>query len=244
MKVEWHEVVPSTFEVAAARAGQGAPHGTVIAARRQTAGRGRQGRAWESPTGGLWLTLILRPPLVDVARPSLALRLAAAAAEAIEERSRCPIRLRWPNDLYVGERKLAGLLIEARWMGGRLESALVGFGMNVRVAADSWTPEVRQRATSLHQHGPEVTLDEMLEIVVGAMLDEIAAPSVDVRGRCATLGRSVMVRRDDGSEVSGRAVDLGPQGSLLVETPAGPEEFWTCQEVRLTPPSDGSTAPA
>ena len=122
--------VSSTLDVANAIAAS-APAGTVIVADEQTAGRGRQGRAWVSPPGaGLWLTLLERPDDPG-ALEVLSLRCGLFAAEALDALAGAVIGVKWPNDLYVRGRKLAGVLIETRWRGTSPEWVAIGFGLNV-----------------------------------------------------------------------------------------------------------------
>ena len=122
--------VGSTLD-AAHRLAPNAASGTLILADEQTAGRGRQGRRWTSARGaGIWLTLIERPSdarALDV----LALRCGLYAASALDALAKSPVRVKWPNDLYVGECKLAGTLIETRWRGTKPEWVAIGFGLNV-----------------------------------------------------------------------------------------------------------------
>ena len=124
------DVVGSTLDVAH-RLAPDAVSGTLILADEQTAGRGRHGRRWTSARGaGIWLTLIERPSdarALDV----LALRCGLYAAEALDPLAESPVRVKWPNDLYVGECKLAGTLIETRWRGTKPEWVAIGFGLNV-----------------------------------------------------------------------------------------------------------------
>ena len=129
-RVDLHASVSSTLDVAHAIAAD-APNGTLILADEQTSGRGRHGRRWSSPPGaGLWITLIERPTdarSLDV----LALRCGLFAAEALDALASAPIGVKWPNDLFVGGRKLAGILIETRWRGTSAEWVAIGFGLNV-----------------------------------------------------------------------------------------------------------------
>jgi BirA family biotin operon repressor/biotin-[acetyl-CoA-carboxylase] ligase len=133
-RVELFARVGSTLDVAQARAAD-LPSGTLILADEQTAGRGRQGRAWSSaPGAGIWLTLVERPAdprALDV----LALRCGLQAAEALEPLAAGAVCLKWPNDLYVAGRKLAGILIETRWRGTAPEWVAIGVGLNVRAPA-------------------------------------------------------------------------------------------------------------
>jgi BirA family biotin operon repressor/biotin-[acetyl-CoA-carboxylase] ligase len=122
--------VGSTLDVAHALAPD-ASSGTLILADEQTAGRGRQGRRWQSAArAGIWLTLIERPSdarALDV----LALRCGLYAAEALDELAGAMVQVKWPNDLYIGDRKLAGTLIETRWRGTAPEWVAIGFGLNL-----------------------------------------------------------------------------------------------------------------
>ena len=129
-RVETYASVTSTLDVAHARA-PSAAHGTLVLADEQTAGRGTHGRRWTSPPGaGVWLALIARPgdgASLDV----LSVRCGLFAAEALDRLAGTTVGVKWPNDLYVDERKLAGVLIEARWRGDRVEWVAIGFGLNV-----------------------------------------------------------------------------------------------------------------
>ena len=121
----------STMDDAHGLAAVDAPAGTVILADRQAAGRGRNGRRWASDSGqGIWMTIIERPNdprAVDV----LSIRVGLRAARALDRYAASPIRLKWPNDLLVGEGKLAGILIEARWRADRIDWVAIGIGVNV-----------------------------------------------------------------------------------------------------------------
>jgi BirA family biotin operon repressor/biotin-[acetyl-CoA-carboxylase] ligase len=121
----------STLDVAHALAAEGAPAGTLVIAESQTAGRGRSGKRWTSaPGSGIWLTIIERS--LDPATLSLlALRLGIAAATALQPFAPGPIGIKWPNDLYVGAGKLAGILVEARWRESAPDWVAVGMGINV-----------------------------------------------------------------------------------------------------------------
>ena len=130
------ESTGSTLDVAHSLAAEGAPDGTLILAETQTAGRGRSGKRWASAAGaGIWLTLVERS--LDPATISLlALRLGIAAADALQSFAEAAIGIKWPNDLYLGRRKLAGILAEARWRDGSPEWVAIGMGVNVVPPAD------------------------------------------------------------------------------------------------------------
>src|SRR5438874_2355852 len=135
-RVELFDQVGSTLDVAHDLAAVGAPAGTMIVADAQTGGRGRMGRAWRSePGGGVWMTVIERPT-DGLALETLSLRVGLLVAPALDALAASPIRLKWPNDLYVGDRKLAGILIEARWREGRPDWVAIGVGINLRPPVD------------------------------------------------------------------------------------------------------------
>jgi BirA family biotin operon repressor/biotin-[acetyl-CoA-carboxylase] ligase len=130
-RVELLDTTPSTMDVAHRLAAEGASAGTLILADEQTAGRGRGGKAWQSePGAGLWLTLIERPRDAS-GLGVLSLRVGLAAAEALDRFASEPIRLKWPNDLYADEGKLAGILVEARWREQAVEWVAIGMGVNL-----------------------------------------------------------------------------------------------------------------
>lgn len=126
-----YDEVPSTQDVAHALGESGAPAGTLVLADAQSAGRGRGSRTWQSRAGaGIWLTMLERPH-DPAAAGVLSLRLALRMAPVLERWTAAPIRIKWPNDLLVGERKLAGVLTEARWRGPRMDWVAIGVGINV-----------------------------------------------------------------------------------------------------------------
>jgi len=129
--VELFEQVASTMDIAHHLARQGAPTGTIVLADTQTAGRGRQGRVWQSQSGrGIWMTLIARPHDSD-ALSVLSLRVGIVAARLLDGFAGELVRLKWPNDLYLRGGKLAGILVEARWRESQPEWLAIGFGLNV-----------------------------------------------------------------------------------------------------------------
>lgn len=213
--------VDSTNRIAAERAAGGAAEGLVVRADRQEHGRGRRERSWHSPPGGLWVSVLLRPP--GLAGLSLAAGLACARAA---RRFGADASLRWPNDVYVGNRKLAGVLAEGRLAGSRVDWAVVGVGLNVNLGREDFPEELRDLATSLAlEAGRPWDLDE----VCGVLLDELdevyeryvregeAALLPDVEAACSTLGRRVRVVLDTGDSAEGRAATLRPDGALHLE---------------------------
>jgi len=201
--------VGSTLDVAHELAAAGADPGTLIVAAAQTAGRGRMGRSWRSERGGgIWLTLIERPR-----DPSglevLSLRVGLALAPALEPFATGAVRLKWPNDLYVGEKKLGGILIEARWREQRLEWLAIGVGINLR------PPPEEPTAVGLRQG---VSRDEVLERIVPAIRGAAsrAGPLADDE-IAAFAARDMAVGRRCREPVAGIVRGISPSGALRVE---------------------------
>ena len=135
-RVELRTSVSSTMDVAHSLASDGTPAGTLVLANEQTAGRGRGGKRWRSDHGaGIWMTIVERPNDAE-GLGVLAIRLGLKAAPVLERHVDAPIGLKWPNDLLVDGRKLAGILVESRWRDGVVDWVAIGIGVNVRIDAD------------------------------------------------------------------------------------------------------------
>jgi len=146
--------VDSTNSLLKRLAQEGAPEGTTVVARAQVRGRGQHSRPWFSPPGlGLYLSVLLRPPWDAGDAGLLALLAGLAVAAACDEVGVPAVRLKWPNDVLTGGRKIGGVLVEPVLRGGRLESAVLGLGINVLHAAEDFPPELRATATSCRLAG-------------------------------------------------------------------------------------------
>jgi BirA family biotin operon repressor/biotin-[acetyl-CoA-carboxylase] ligase len=201
------------MDVAHALAEDGAPAGTLVLASAQASGRGRSGKAWASePEAGLWCTLIERPEdtrALDV----LALRVGLQLAVALEPSVDAPVRLKWPNDLFVGDRKLGGILIEVRWREAKPEWVAIGVGIN-RTAPASY-PEVAHVRTG-------ITRDALLAQVVPALRRAAAAHGpLGVEDCAAWAARDLAVGRRVTSPADGIVHGITPQGAVLIETAHG-----------------------
>jgi BirA family biotin operon repressor/biotin-[acetyl-CoA-carboxylase] ligase len=219
------EETTSTVDAARGWLHQGAPNGAVVIAQRQTQGRGRIGREWASPPGGLWLTVILRPHWDVAAVGLLGLATALAAAEAVEKETGARIQLRWPNDLMLGGRKVGGVLVETELEGRVIAVALASIGVNVNFALGELPEEVRGSATTvLEATGKLHPLPrlaarflETLEGGLGAVTDDPQALQTLWRGRDALRGKQVCVEVA-GNMLRGRAAGVDRQGRLLLAT--------------------------
>lgn len=207
MRIHRFDEVDSTQRVARALAEEGAPHGTVALAERQTAGRGRLGRTWQSAAGeNLTFSVVLRPtgPVRDA--PLLTLGAAAGLAEALE------LRVKWPNDVVTPDgRKVAGLLAEMETDGAAIRYVVLGVGLNVNQAA--FPPELPNATSLALLRGPQ-DREAVLETAVAALLAWCQHPGrLDLwRQRAHTLGKRVRI-----GEIEGVATHLRGDGALIVD---------------------------
>jgi BirA family biotin operon repressor/biotin-[acetyl-CoA-carboxylase] ligase len=250
-KVDFHERLGSTQERAGALAHAGAPHGTLVISRKQTGGRGRLGRGWVSPSGGLWLSLILRPDVPASLAPRITQVAAVAVAKTLWELG-IEARIKWPNDLLVlkpGEpegHKICGILAEssvdsvpvaAKGPGGpdagdrRLDFIILGVGLNANLDPEDLNVSNREVATVRSELGHDVDLVQLLGSLLSNLdvelekLEDFGAVLDDWRALNCTLGKPVRVRKF-GEVLEGRAAALTPEGALLLETSDGTVELF------------------
>jgi BirA family biotin operon repressor/biotin-[acetyl-CoA-carboxylase] ligase len=210
--------VASTQPIAFALAAEGAPDGTVVIADSQTAGRGRRGHAWvDEPGASLLASIVMRPRLEPARLPGLSLAAAVAVADALTRTAGVTPRLKWPNDVLVGGRKLAGILLETRLSGDQATTIL---GVGVNLSQRVFPAELSATATSVWLvSGRLVDRDSLLAALLDALgewrrrLERQGFAPIRKRWRALadTLGRAVTV---DG--VSGIAVDVDADGALVV----------------------------
>lgn len=228
-KLHLSPAVDSTNTVALAAARSAAAHGSVYLADEQLAGRGRGDHGWLSPAGeGLYVSVLLRPPMPARRLTLLPLAAGLAAADAIRAVSGLVADLRWPNDLLIGERKAGGILVESKTTAGKVDFAVVGIGINVHQRGfDAGLPTP---ATSLDQEGGRhihrqdllVSLLESLEREALGLLDPAAAKTIPRRVEEASTwvrGRRVQVHGPQAC--TGITAGLDERGFLLVRTDAG-----------------------
>jgi BirA family biotin operon repressor/biotin-[acetyl-CoA-carboxylase] ligase len=221
----WYPTVSSTNDVAGVLAERGAPEGSVVVANAQSAGRGRLGRSWVSPPGaGLYVSAILRP---KPDTPLLTIATGVAVAEGIQAATGLVVDLKWPNDVFVRGRKLAGILAEANSSASGAY-VVVGFGINIMPAA--YPPDVAVRATSI-----EGELGRAVDrgLLLSECLASLASRYVDLQcGRAGSVAAAWRVRaastfgrrvRGDvgGVVLDGIAENLDDTGALVVRTAGG-----------------------
>lgn len=218
----------------------GAESGTAVLALRQSAGRGRLGRSFLSPEGGLYLSVLLRPRCTAQELLHLTAAAGAAAAMAVERAFGLRCGIKWTNDLICGGRKLAGILAELSLIPGtqQVDFVVLGIGVNCREAALS--PEVAAMATSLER---ELGRDAEPEVLAAAMLEELealdrnlfsekAAYLREFSRRCVTVGKQVQLLEDGGAQQA-FAEGIGENGELLVRLPDGSRRAVACGEVSV-----------
>jgi BirA family biotin operon repressor/biotin-[acetyl-CoA-carboxylase] ligase len=232
LDVRWTASLPSTMDAAADAARAGAPEGYVIGADRQTAGRGRRGRTWESPPGaGLYLSLVLRPPSGDARMLALlTLAIGVGVRRAVAHATGLAPDLKWPNDVVIGGRKLAGILAEGHGVATDAQAVVVGIGINLLRAP--MHPDVSPLVTSLEDElGRGISRAAVLEAVlvdVTAVYDDLRRGGADgILGewlRAAPSASGATVEWDvPGGTQCGVTVGVDRDGALLVRTPASVE---------------------
>lgn len=230
------ESVESTNDEVRGLAQAGAPDGLVLLAESQSAGRGRRGAAWFSPAGeSLAFSILVRPDEPKALWPRLALAAGLAVAEAVESFG-LQAGIKWPNDVWIGQRKVAGILVEAG-----SDFAVVGIGLNVN--STEFPPEVSEIATSLRietsQTFPRAeVLGEIIRKFAGRrrqISSDFDALISAVRLRCVLTGKRVTLTTANGPG-TGTVEGIADSGELLLRSENGLERLIQADEVRLLPP--------
>lgn len=227
---EHHETIDSTNQRAAALGREGLSGPALITAEHQSAGRGRQGRVWESPAYRNFCGSFVLQPKVDQAHLAPITLVAALAVSDAIAGAGCPdVRIKWPNDLLLGSRKVAGILTELDTSRGGDFFVVVGIGVNLNLGETDFPAELRSKAGSLAWHGGHpIDRSAFVEGLTDAFFDRIslferegfAALRPDYEIRHALQGREVRV--DGGEGYEGRVVGVDDAGALLLATAQGP----------------------
>lgn len=217
--------VDSTNTAAKKAAENGAVHGTLVVSERQTGGKGRRGRAWDSPRGtGIFMTLILRPNMAPVHASMLTLVAALAVADGIRECTGAESLIKWPNDIVMSGKKICGILTEMSADPDCINYVAVGIGINVNM--EEFPEEIRGVAASIFTETGKKTKRSLLISAVMAAFEryyEVFMKTTDMsrlledyNGKLANCGRTVRVL-DPAGEYSGTAIGIDREGELLVE---------------------------
>jgi BirA family biotin operon repressor/biotin-[acetyl-CoA-carboxylase] ligase len=244
LQVQVFPTISSTNTVLKQMASEDAPAGLALVAGEQTAGRGRLGRSFYSPSGsGLYLSLLLRPELDASDAVKLTACAAVSVAEAIEELADVHLEIKWVNDLFLGGKKVCGILTEAGLdcETGRMSYVIIGIGINTRVPAGDFPEEIRQIAGAVFGGAPVPDLRNRLAALV---LDRLIFYSADpaspalfekYRSRSMVLGKPVFVLSPGQDPVPAEAVDLAPDYSLQVRMEDGSLRLLHSGEISIRP---------
>ena len=211
-------------------AGEGAPEGTVVVAEMQAQGRGRKGRSWFSPAGeGIYTSVILRPPMPPNEAPKLTLMASVAVAEALLSLTSLKIKIKWPNDILITGRKVAGILTEISTDMDRIDYVVIGVGVNVNTPRKGLRPDIRQTATSVFMETgkafPRIALLraflEWLEIYYEAFKTKGFDPILNRwRHLADIIGKQISVDLTDTVRV-GKVLDVDKDGFLILQDREG-----------------------
>ncbi|MDT7041097.1 biotin--[acetyl-CoA-carboxylase] ligase [Candidatus Nitronereus thalassa] len=217
---------PSTNTLGLTLAGSGEPHGTVILAEHQTAGKGRLGRTWVSPPHkNIYCSVICRDPRLQPHLSWIPLATGLALSKAIEEDQKITPSLKWPNDLLIGNKKLGGILCESMNREKSTCVIIIGFGINVNADLDDFPQELQESSTSLSLEKQESCNRNRLLIRIFNQLekwyDQLALNYLDevhaaYSAACSTLGMDVRCVLTETKAIHGRATAIGKEGSLHV----------------------------
>ena len=240
--IHYFDTIDSTNLQAKTLGFQGAPHGTTVIAKTQTAGRGRLGRSFHSPDGqGLYLSMLLRPGCHATELMHLTCAVGTAVCDAVESITGLRPGIKWINDLVFGKRKLGGILTELSLdQSGNVNFAVVGIGINCTQKSEDFPPDIRDIATSLAEIVKKETdipqlaaaIITSLQDMSGQLLSHRDAILAQYRKDCVTLGKEISVVTPT-SVRHGIAVDINRDGALVVDFPDGKRETVNSGEVSI-----------
>lgn len=227
--LRYYDEIASTNTEAMEWALSGAPHGAVVVTDHQTGGRGRWGRPWFSlPGKGLQFSLILRPDLEVERHGILTAALGVAVAETLEDVVGLATTIKWPNDVLLNDKKVAGILVETQTVGSTVAVAVCGIGINVSLERGDLPPDIADRASSLTIESTRPLTDRTTLLArsverIESRYEDAIRPGDDLRiideaaRRSSILGHDVTVRVPDGSILEGRATGFDANGGLVVD---------------------------
>lgn len=221
-----YDEISSTNSEAYRLAEEGAADGTLVIAECQTKGKGRIGRKWVSPKGGgIYMSLVLRPDAEMDEIPSITLIVASAVARAIKSETALEAKVKWPNDIFVNGKKVAGILTEMKAQPDSIDFLVVGIGINVNTPASKLPPEgTSLAAETLKTYERTAFLRRILEELEGSYIKFTAKGFAPLRGECRSLslvlGGKVNITEHH-HKLSGKAVDIDEKGALIVLTEDG-----------------------
>lgn len=202
-----------------------AKEGLVIVAGKQTSGKGRLGRIWESPAGGLWFSIVLSPKLPIHELPLLSLVLAVGVASALDEFINTGCGIKWPNDVFINGKKVAGILLEVSGQVDNIDNVIVGIGININVSPETWSHDTKDIATSLLEVTNRQIPNNLVLPVVLAYIEKyyrlfitngFAPIREEFKSRCVHLHKEVSVKQVN-RVVTGINTDIDSQGNMVLK---------------------------
>jgi BirA family biotin operon repressor/biotin-[acetyl-CoA-carboxylase] ligase len=240
--INFHDSVESTNDIASDLAAGGAKEGTVIMARTQTAGKGRNGRSFSSPRGGIYLSIILKPKIPFEMVNTLPLVMGLSVSKAIQCTTFMETGLKWPNDILIGDKKVAGILMTSSIKGRDLEYVVVGIGINLNTHSKDFSEEARSVAGSLKEitgnttdpnefsrdllYFLDLNYSKFLEGQIEDLLDQWTA-------RSETIGAEVKILGLNDEQISGKALGVDQNGCLILQTDTGMKRITTGDCIKL-----------
>jgi len=237
----WSPTLASTNTRAKELANKGAPTGSLVIAETQTGGHGRRGRSWQSPTGGIWFSIVLRPNVALIAAARVSILAAVILAEAINAETGLEATIKWPNDVLIAGKKVCGILIELSAQLEEVDYIIVGIGINANIKIEELSPDVRATATTLAaEASAEINRQRLLGEIAGRFVNESPLIFGDHyqdylncwRRLSAVLGHRVTIE-DGGRCFTGKAIDIMESGALKIELPGGTERVFASGDVSL-----------
>lgn len=229
-QIRYEYSTPSTQILAHQWARDGAPEGALVIAEEQVQGRGRLGRDWHSPPrSGVWMSLILRPPITLTEASQLTLLASVGVQQGIERVTGLPVTIKWPNDLLIHGKKVCGILTELRGEQDQIHYIILGIGINVNTPESSFPPELKAIATSLSvELGGNVhrasliaaILDELEEVYQAYIQKGFSIVRAKWEQAAGMLGKRITARSSQGM-ITGVAERLNENGALLIRTDQG-----------------------
>jgi BirA family biotin operon repressor/biotin-[acetyl-CoA-carboxylase] ligase len=216
--------VTSTNDIAKKIASEGAREGAVIVAQRQTGGRGRSGKEWLSPVGGLWFSIILRPAISPQEINLLTFLASVSVCNIINERVRTRSLIKWPNDILIDEKKVCGILTETAICSGSLEYVVIGIGINTNNRISRFPMDFRKNSISLIEiTGEAIENEALLRRLLGEIeeyyrilkLGDYDRILRDWKELCCILGKEITLH-ENSETFTGVAIDVDLQGALLI----------------------------
>jgi BirA family biotin operon repressor/biotin-[acetyl-CoA-carboxylase] ligase len=241
--IRYFDTIGSTNDEALDWASEGAADLSLVISDEQTAGRGRFGRKWYTPAGtALAFSLILRPTTAELEHSTRITGLGALAITDTLRKLGLTPQIKWPNDILLDGQKVAGILVEANWLGDQFDASVLGIGINVMKATVPPPGTINFPATSIEDKVDRIPINriELLKAVLSAIVNWREKLGTDEfmqewENSLAFRGQRILVSRDGGAQITGELIGLNPSGNLQIRTPQGEMQEIHFGEIHLRP---------